>query len=188
MDGARQARKRAPGRYPPRRPSESVLYRCVQEHLETWLAQCRDGRCGNGRFPCPSACATSCSAMPISRVRRCASSCARWSPACARRGTGSCLPPPARPPTAALAATPTRKCHDQRAQQPLATANRRLTGATDATTIKLARWNCLSFATTTDITTTDVTQCRPVRTGTGIAMSHCDMRTATEAARHPGST
>jgi hypothetical protein len=26
-----------------RRASQSVLYRCVQQHLETWLAQCRDG-------------------------------------------------------------------------------------------------------------------------------------------------
>ena len=43
MDGACQARERAPGRYQPRRPSESVLYRCIQQHLETWLAQCRDG-------------------------------------------------------------------------------------------------------------------------------------------------
>ena len=39
----RRARDSAPARYRPRRPSQSVLYRCVQEHLETWLAQCRDG-------------------------------------------------------------------------------------------------------------------------------------------------
>ena len=43
MDGACQARERAPGRYQPRRPQHSVLYRCVQQHLETWLAHCRDG-------------------------------------------------------------------------------------------------------------------------------------------------
>jgi hypothetical protein len=43
MDGACRARERAPGLYAPRRPSQSVLYRCVQEHLATWLAQCRDG-------------------------------------------------------------------------------------------------------------------------------------------------
>jgi hypothetical protein len=39
----RRAAESAPTRYRPRRPSRSVLYRCVQEHLETWLAQCRDG-------------------------------------------------------------------------------------------------------------------------------------------------
>jgi hypothetical protein len=37
-----RAGARAPARYRPRRPSESVLYRCVQQHLETWLAHCRD--------------------------------------------------------------------------------------------------------------------------------------------------
>ena len=34
MDGACRARERAPRRYQPRRPSQSALYRCVQEHLE----------------------------------------------------------------------------------------------------------------------------------------------------------
>ncbi len=43
MGVERRARESAPTRYRPRRPSQSVLYRCVQEHLETWLAQCRDG-------------------------------------------------------------------------------------------------------------------------------------------------
>jgi len=38
-----RAGARAPARYRPRRPSQSVLYRCVQQHLETWLAHCRDG-------------------------------------------------------------------------------------------------------------------------------------------------
>ena len=33
---------------------------------------------------CPSACATSCSATPISRVRRCACSCGGWSNTCGR--------------------------------------------------------------------------------------------------------
>ena len=51
MDGACRARERAPGRYPPRRPSQSVLYRCVQEHLATWLAQCRDGHHDAGPVP-----------------------------------------------------------------------------------------------------------------------------------------
>jgi len=30
-----------------------VLYRCVQEHLETWLAQCRDGHHDDGPVPPP---------------------------------------------------------------------------------------------------------------------------------------
>jgi len=38
-----RAGARAPARYRPRRPSQSVRYRCVQQHFETWLAQCRDG-------------------------------------------------------------------------------------------------------------------------------------------------
>jgi hypothetical protein len=38
-----KARESAAARYRPRRPNPSVLYRCIQEHLETWLAQCRDG-------------------------------------------------------------------------------------------------------------------------------------------------
>jgi len=42
MGVERRAAESAPARYRPRRPSQSVLYRCVQEHLETWLAQCRD--------------------------------------------------------------------------------------------------------------------------------------------------
>ena len=29
---------RGTARYRPRRPSQSVLYRTVQEHIETWLA------------------------------------------------------------------------------------------------------------------------------------------------------
>ena len=44
MEVERRARERAPARYRPRRPNQSVLYRTVQEHLETWLAHCRDGR------------------------------------------------------------------------------------------------------------------------------------------------
>ncbi len=44
MDNGCRAGRRVPGRYRPRRPRESVLYRCVQEHLEIWLAQCRDGQ------------------------------------------------------------------------------------------------------------------------------------------------
>ena len=42
MGVGRRAAESAPARYRPRRPSRSVLYRCDQEHLETWLAQCRD--------------------------------------------------------------------------------------------------------------------------------------------------
>ena len=44
MGTERRTTDSASTRYRPRRPSESVFYRCVQEHLETWLAQCRDGR------------------------------------------------------------------------------------------------------------------------------------------------
>ena len=43
MGAERRARESAAVRYRPRRPSDSVLYRCVQEHLEIRLAQCRDG-------------------------------------------------------------------------------------------------------------------------------------------------
>ena len=42
MGVERRAGESAAARYRPRRPSQSVLYRCVQQHLETWLAQCRD--------------------------------------------------------------------------------------------------------------------------------------------------
>ena len=38
-----RAGESAAARYRLRRPSQSVLYRCVQEHLETWLARCRNG-------------------------------------------------------------------------------------------------------------------------------------------------
>jgi hypothetical protein len=41
----------APTQYRPRRPSRSVLYRCVQEHLESWLAQCCDGHHDDGPVP-----------------------------------------------------------------------------------------------------------------------------------------
>ena len=43
MGVERRAGDSAAARYRPRRPSQSVLYRCVQQHFETWLAQCRDG-------------------------------------------------------------------------------------------------------------------------------------------------
>ena len=51
MGVERGARERTPGRYQPRRPSESVLYRCVQQHLETWLAQCREGHDDDAPVP-----------------------------------------------------------------------------------------------------------------------------------------
>lgn len=41
--GVALARERALGRYQPRRPSQSVLYSCFQQHLETWLAHCHEG-------------------------------------------------------------------------------------------------------------------------------------------------
>ena len=33
----------AAGRYQPRRPNQRVRYRCIEEHLETWLAHRREG-------------------------------------------------------------------------------------------------------------------------------------------------
>jgi hypothetical protein len=51
MRTERRATDSAPTRYRPRRPSQSVLYRCVQQHLETWLAQCRDGHDNDGSVP-----------------------------------------------------------------------------------------------------------------------------------------
>ena len=39
----RAAGDSATARYRPRRPSQSVLYRCVQQHLETWLDHCHEG-------------------------------------------------------------------------------------------------------------------------------------------------
>jgi hypothetical protein len=51
MGVERRATDSAPTRYRPRRPSQSVLYRCVQQHLETWLAQCRDGHDNDGSVP-----------------------------------------------------------------------------------------------------------------------------------------
>jgi hypothetical protein len=47
----RQATDSAPTQYRARRPSRSVLYRCVQEHLESWLAQCCDGHHDDGPVP-----------------------------------------------------------------------------------------------------------------------------------------
>ena len=51
MDGACQAREGAPGQYQPRRPSQSVLYRCVQQHPETSLAHSREGHDDDGPVP-----------------------------------------------------------------------------------------------------------------------------------------
>jgi len=42
---------RVPARYRSRRPQHSVLYRRVQQHLETWLAHCREGHDGDGPVP-----------------------------------------------------------------------------------------------------------------------------------------
>jgi len=46
MEGTCRARECA--RYQPRRASESVLYRCVQEHLATWLAHSLEGHDDDG--------------------------------------------------------------------------------------------------------------------------------------------
>jgi hypothetical protein len=45
---------------------------------------CRDCRCGSGCWRCPSACAISCTAMPISRALLCACSCGWWNNSCVR--------------------------------------------------------------------------------------------------------
>lgn len=47
----RRARGSAPTRYRPRCPSQSVLYRCVQENLESWLAHSREGYDDDGPVP-----------------------------------------------------------------------------------------------------------------------------------------
>jgi hypothetical protein len=57
----------------------------------------------------------------------------------ARRRAGSCLPQPACPHAATLAPAPTRKRHDQRAEQTVAAANRRLTRPTGSSTLSLVR-------------------------------------------------
>jgi hypothetical protein len=51
MEGTCRAGERAPGRYQPRRPSQSALYRYVQEHLATWLAHSREGDDDDGPVP-----------------------------------------------------------------------------------------------------------------------------------------
>jgi len=51
MNGACQARERAPGRYQPRRPSESVLCRCAQKYVETGLAHGREAHDDTGPVP-----------------------------------------------------------------------------------------------------------------------------------------
>ena len=51
MEVERRARESAPARYRPHRPSQSVLYRCVQEHLETWLVHCLEGHDDDGSVP-----------------------------------------------------------------------------------------------------------------------------------------
>jgi hypothetical protein len=74
MDGACRARERAPRRCRPRRPNQSVLHRCVQEHFETWLARCdvatatmTTGRCRrtlSASFAATSTAAPSPEALP----------------------------------------------------------------------------------------------------------------------------
>jgi len=49
MEVERRATESAAARYQPRRRNQSVFFRCVQEHLETWPAQCRDGYDDPGR-------------------------------------------------------------------------------------------------------------------------------------------
>ena len=49
MEVERRARKSAPAPYRRRRPEDTLLFRTVQTHFATWLAQCRDGH-DSGRF------------------------------------------------------------------------------------------------------------------------------------------
>jgi len=46
-----RAGESAAARYRRRRPEHSILYRTVQQHLETWLAHCREGDDGDGPVP-----------------------------------------------------------------------------------------------------------------------------------------
>ena len=46
-----RAGESAAARYRRRRPEHSILYRTVQQHLEPWLAHCREGRDGDGPVP-----------------------------------------------------------------------------------------------------------------------------------------
>ena len=51
MRTERRATDSAPTRHRPRRPSQSVLYRCVQQRLETWLAEFRESHDDDGPVP-----------------------------------------------------------------------------------------------------------------------------------------
>jgi hypothetical protein len=46
-----RAGESAAARYRRRRPEHSILYRTVQQHLEPWLAHCREGDDGDGPVP-----------------------------------------------------------------------------------------------------------------------------------------
>jgi hypothetical protein len=83
MGGERRATDSAPARSRPRRPSESVLYRCVQAHLETWLVQCRDGHDDAGPVPAYVERATPGRCVPTAAGTRCELRDARESPASA---------------------------------------------------------------------------------------------------------
>jgi hypothetical protein len=66
-------------------------------------------------------------------------------PPAARRRAGACRRPPACPRAATPASAPAPKYNDTRADQPVATENRRLTCPTDSPTLKLACLKWLSF-------------------------------------------
>ena len=60
---------------------------------------------------------------------------------------GACLPPPACPRAATLASAPARRCHHKRAEQLVATANRRLTRATGSSAPRPARLKWVTVPT-----------------------------------------
>ncbi len=51
MEGTCRAGECAPGRYQPRRPGQSALYRCVQDHFAIWLAHSCGGHDDAGPVP-----------------------------------------------------------------------------------------------------------------------------------------
>lgn len=67
---ARRCGVEGPTLYRPRRPAESVLYRMVQEYLETYLALAREGYLDTDPVP-----------RFVEREFRCASGCCRSSSA-----------------------------------------------------------------------------------------------------------
>lgn len=51
MEVERRATENAPAPSRQRRPEDTLLYRTVQTHFETWLPQCREGHDDDGSVP-----------------------------------------------------------------------------------------------------------------------------------------